>query len=217
MKKNFILMMLSTCLLSLFVFSSCGGDKEEPKNDLSGKTFVARNTSLAKGYSEELYFVSASKVKVSIKLDKLPDNAFNRVEDLDNLEGIKEQLTALVEDGKFNNIPIYFKYKYNEQTGAITLEMYDSGISGIMDLMAKNFFPIILASQTEGLVLSELQKTLALEGMRKEVKKGLKKAIEISLNAVQSIVYKKDEAKIYLTAINPLNQESEIDVFVQKK
>ncbi len=214
MKKNLILMMLSSILLSLFVFSSCKKDKDEPKNDLYGRTFVGTEAEEGKNYTAELYFASASKLKLSLMFNKLPEAVFEGLGDLENAETIKEKIIALFEQGQLNQLPIYLNYSYNKQTGAITLEASDDGLKAFSDLMANKILPIVLAEKLQE--MNELQKKIALEGMRKAGEMQMKLAIQTALQAIQSVVYKKDEAKIYLRAINPQTQGVETTIFTEK-
>ncbi len=213
MNKNQILLILSSLLLSLFIFSSCGGDKDEPTNELVKKTFVAQMP--ASEGSEELYFISGTKLKLEFTIKNLPEETFFQIEGLENAEAIKEKVKALVKQGLFNKIPLYFAYTYNEQTGALTLQVTNESGKAFSDLMANKVLPIAFAEKLQE--MSELEKGIALEGMRKGVEMEFKKVLQMLLQNVQSIVYKKAEAKIYATAINPETQEVETTIFTEKQ
>ncbi len=213
MRKNQILLMLSSLLLSLFIFSSCGGDKDEPVNELMKKTFVAQMPT-SEGNSAELYFISATKLKLEFTIKNLPEETFNQFKDLENAEVIKERINALVKQGLFNKIPLYFAYNYNEQTGALTLQVTDESGKAFSDLLANKILPIALAEKLQE--MSELEKGIALEGMRKGVEMEFNKVLQMLLQTVQSVLYKKEEAKIYITAINPIKQGLETTIFTKK-
>ncbi len=202
MKKNFILMMLSACLISLFTLSACGGDKEQPKNDLTGKTFVAK----VEGNVGKLYFNTISDFTETIEVRNLDDLGFYV-----NDSEVAEKIKAIIDKENFN-LPFHFNYIYNEKNGEIKVTVPDN----FSDKALGKLLPKVINVLSDGLYenLNDYGKSIMFENLRKELSGMLKKSLE---TMASSMVYKKDKEKIYMTGVNPSTQETETIVFVLKK
>ncbi len=160
----------------------------------------------------ELTFPTQSKLRLYIIVNSLP-KGLDDFEDVENKEAVREQMIEFIKQGKFN-LPIYLNYSYDEQTGAITMKAADDGLNEALDAMEKDIFPIIIAKRSQE--MSKLELNLAAKGMRMMLEERFKKGLNEAVNTIESAIYKKDEAKIYITSHHPKTKEIETTILEEK-